>query len=175
MFSFAIVLKLFQKHFLITRILLDTPLVKFWSVEDRKNTKCKVDIFQKPMSIWLRRLQRDDSAFFLYILNTLFSCVENETNLFFITPKLSQKHPLNKIDTFRYLRCLIWTRRSWGKRENKILRTSESSSPFGWGDFKETILTFSFTPWKHCFPGLKTKQIHSLLTQNFLKNILQIK
>ena len=64
------------------------------------------------MSIWLGRLQRDDSALFLYILNTLFSWLEKETNSFLITPKLSQKHSSNKVDTFRYLRCLIWTRKS---------------------------------------------------------------
>ena len=73
------------------------------------------------MSIWLGRLQRDDSALFLYFLNTLFSWLENETNSFFITPKPSQKHFSNKVDTFRYLRCRIWTRRSYGKWEIKIL------------------------------------------------------
>ena len=67
------------------------------------------------MSIWMGRLQRDDSALFLYLLNTLFSWLENETNSFFITPKPSQKHFSNKVDTFRYLRCRIWTRRNYGK------------------------------------------------------------
>ena len=148
-------LLLFQNYskniLLITEILLDTPLFQCWPVEDRKKTKYKFDIFQKSMSIWLGRLQRDDSELFLYILNTLFSWLEKETNSFLITPKLSQKHSSNKGDTFRYLRCLIWTRRSWGKREIKILPTSESSSPFGWEDFKKRILDSSLPIEIHAF------------------------
>ena len=106
---------------------------------------------RKFKSIWLGRLQRDDSEFFLYTLKTLFSCHENETNSFIITPKLSQKPSSNKVDTFRYLRFLNWTRRSWGKRKIEILLTSESSSPLGWEDFKKRILDSSLPIEIHAF------------------------
>ena len=59
------------------------------------------------MSIWLGRHQKDDSALFLYMLNPLFSWLENKTNSFLMTPKNSEKYFSNKLDTFRYLRYLI--------------------------------------------------------------------
>ena len=116
-FSFVIHLELFQKQSLDYKDTLGYLTGPMLMRRRQKKHKIKFDNLQNysknqcPL-FWLGRLQRDDSDFFLYTLKTLFSWLENETNSFRITTKLSPKHFSDKVYTFRYLRCLIWTRRS---------------------------------------------------------------
>ena len=103
--------------------------------------------------------------------------------------KTSQKDFIHKTDAFKHLSC-PWKFRT---TMQKILSSSEKQCLFslrdfkihnfdfsftsistnqylfGWKDSKKIILTLFFTSRKRSFLGLKVKQNHSLLLQNFSK------